>query len=229
MKSFIKLFCLLIVSLPQFVSAQGFTFGFGADTLVFAAPNTFAIADGLVKNQIDSAVNYTWYIDSIDSPPDWNIYICDKNICYTPATLTEEFFLDPDEEGIFKLNVDVGSPGIGYVYMTIKRQDDSTQMIHQTVQINAALSDIDPLLEAGVTMSQNMPNPAVGSTMVEVDLKGRTGEIRLTDLTGRSIQTYQLSGQDRSVEIAADLPAGVYFYTLWMEGRPLISRKMQLK
>ncbi|MEL7339330.1 MAG: hypothetical protein AAGM67_02505, partial [Bacteroidota bacterium] len=125
----------MIVSLPQFVSAQGFTFGFGGDTLVFAPPSSFAIADGLVKNQIDSAVNYTWFIDSIDAPSDWNFYICDKNICYTPATLTEEFVLDPDEEGIFKLNIDVGSAAIAYVYMTIKRQDDSTQIIHQTVQV----------------------------------------------------------------------------------------------
>ncbi|MFK7921007.1 MAG: T9SS type A sorting domain-containing protein [Bacteroidia bacterium] len=223
-----QIFALLICTLPFFAFGQDYTFSFGADSLVFAEAGSFIIADGKVKNLMSETRNFDWYIDSVDAPADWDVYICDKNTCYTPATTQEEFFLDQEEEGIFKLNVVVGTAAVGRVYMTIVMQEDSTQIIHQEVEINAALSDIDPLLEAGVSMSQNAPNPATGSTMVELDLQGRRGEIRVADLTGRSLQTISLSGTTRTVELAGDLPAGIYFYTLWMEGRPIISHKMQL-
>lgn len=228
MKSLKQIFALLICTLPFFAFGQDFTFSFGADSLVFTDAGSFIIADGKVKNLMNETRNFDWFIDSVDAPTDWDVYICDKNTCYTPATTQEEFFLDDSEEGIFKLNVVVGTAAVGTVYMTIILREDTTQIIHQEVVINAALSDIDPLLEAGVSMSQNAPNPATGSTMVELDLKGRSGEIRVADLTGRSVQILPLNGNTHTVELAGDLPAGIYFYTLWMEGRPIVSHKMQL-
>ncbi|MEM6345005.1 MAG: T9SS type A sorting domain-containing protein [Bacteroidota bacterium] len=224
-----KSFTLLLCALPFFAFGQDYTFAFGADSLVFANAGDFIIADGKVKNLLSETRNYTWTLDSVDAPDDWSFYICDKNVCYTPATTQEHFFLDASEEGIFKLNVVTGTAAMATAYMTIFMQEDSTQIIHQEVQINTLLSDIDPLLEAGVSMAQNAPNPTSGATVVAVDLKGRIGEIRVADLTGRSVQIVPLSGTTKEIEIANELPAGVYFYTLWMEGRPIISRKMQVQ
>jgi hypothetical protein len=226
-----KLLLLLVFALPAWGFSQT-VFSFVMTDSVYygqADPSTIHILDGKVKNLTSDSLNFAWRVDSADMPGDWDIQICDKNVCYAPGVTTANFFLLGDEEGIMKPNIRAVTAYDGKLWLTIYNLEDTTQRRQWEIQVNTLSSSVDPLLEAGVSMSPNAPNPFSAETMIDLDLKGRVGELKITDLSGRELKVLPLSAPQTSVRLQVEsLSSGLYFYTLWMEGRPVISHKMQV-
>lgn len=200
------------------------------DSLYYGEPGMEHILDGKVKNLTNDSLMYRWSVDSVDAPSDWSIQICDKNVCYAPGHPSAEFFLLGGEEGVMKPTIWAGTAYDATIWLTVSYVGDSTDAKQVEIHLNTLSASLDPLLEAGVSMQANVPNPFSAETMIGLELKGHSGQIQITDVLGREINTIPLSVNQSSVRIQADqLPSGLYFYTLWVEGRPLITHKMKVQ
>jgi len=85
----------------------------------------------------------------------------------------------------------------------------------------------DDIKAAGV-LGQNAPNPFQGQTNIEYSLTSGMGSLKVQDLTGKIVMDFPLNQQNGIVTLQGQLEAGVYFYSLWEDGRMLDSKRMQV-
>lgn len=79
------------------------------------------------------------------------------------------------------------------------------------------------------TLSQNSPNPAHGLTTIDYTIEGTftTAFIRISDIYGGVVKSIPLKqGVDSVVINASELSAGLYLYTLIVDGLATDSKKM---
>ncbi|MBK6995053.1 MAG: choice-of-anchor B family protein [Lewinellaceae bacterium] len=73
-------------------------------------------------------------------------------------------------------------------------------------------------LEQTSTLSA-MPNPFNGTTVVQYENVENQSVMRVFDLSGRTVQTFELAGDSGQVIIGGNLPKGVYFVRIEQEGQ----------
>jgi hypothetical protein len=80
------------------------------------------------------------------------------------------------------------------------------------------------------SMAQNIPNPFSQSTKIAVFLpeNTETAKIRISSLEGKTLQEIPIQGTgSQELEIQkSNIPSGVYFYSLFVNGIPTINKKM---
>lgn len=90
-------------------------------------------------------------------------------------------------------------------------------------------SSIENLNESDY-LTQNSPNPLVGSASIEyfVPETAKTAELSFTNITGKIVKTIAINqvGAGTVNLTANELPIGVYTYTLYSNGEALASKKM---
>ena len=80
-----------------------------------------------------------------------------------------------------------------------------------------------------IKFSNPFPNPA--SSFVKINYSfpsaNDNGELRIMDLTGKTVKTYSLEGTNNSLRInISDLTRGLYFCTLYYKGQLIKSNKL---
>ena len=95
----------------------------------------------------------------------------------------------------------------------------------QTTAIEETVSDIDM-----VRMDQNKPNPFSESTVISLNIpdKTQTASIFIYDMSGKQVQNIAVSerGETNITVYASDLSAGMYIYTLVVDGKVSVTRRM---
>ena len=95
----------------------------------------------------------------------------------------------------------------------------------ETTGIENNVSDIDM-----VRMDQNKPNPFSESTVIGLNIPEKTqkANIFIYDLSGKQIQNVPVAerGETNITVYASELGAGMYTYTLVVEGKVVVTRKM---
>lgn len=95
----------------------------------------------------------------------------------------------------------------------------------QTTAIEETVSDIDM-----VRMDQNKPNPFSESTVITLNIpdKAQTANIFIYDMSGKQVQNIAVSerGETNITVYASDLSAGMYIYTLVVDGKVAVTRRM---
>ena len=95
----------------------------------------------------------------------------------------------------------------------------------EVTAIEDAVSDIDM-----VTMSQNRPNPFSQSTVISLTIPETASRatINIYDMNGKQVQTVEVSdrGTTNITVYAAGLTSGMYIYSLIIDGRVCVTRKM---
>jgi hypothetical protein len=83
-------------------------------------------------------------------------------------------------------------------------------------------------ISANAWMKQNAPNPSNANTSVQYFVPpNSTAKIVLSNAKGQEIKTWMLDQGAGVVTInSRTLAAGYYNYTLWLDGKRLITRKM---
>lgn len=95
----------------------------------------------------------------------------------------------------------------------------------ETTGIENNVSDIDM-----VRMDQNKPNPFSESTVIGLNIPEKTqkADIFIYDLSGKQIQNVPVAerGETNITVYASELGAGMYIYTLVVDGRVVVTRRM---
>ena len=95
----------------------------------------------------------------------------------------------------------------------------------QPTAIEESVSDIDM-----VRMDQNKPNPFSESTVISLNIpqETQTANIYIYDMSGKQVQSLPVGerGETNITVYASDLAAGMYIYTLVVDGKVAVTRRM---
>ena len=95
----------------------------------------------------------------------------------------------------------------------------------QPTTIEETVSDVDM-----VRMDQNNPNPFSESTVIALNIpeQTQTAKIFIYDMSGKQVQDIAVSerGETNIIVYASDLTAGMYIYTLIVDGKVEVTRRM---
>jgi len=95
----------------------------------------------------------------------------------------------------------------------------------QPTGIEESVSDVDM-----VRMDQNKPNPFSESTVITLNVpeKTQTASIFIYDMSGKQVQSLPVTerGETDITVYARDLAAGMYIYTLVVDGKVAVTRRM---
>ena len=95
----------------------------------------------------------------------------------------------------------------------------------QPTAIEESVSDIDM-----VRMDQNKPNPFSESTVISLNIpqETQTANIYIYDMNGKQVQSLPVSerGETNITVYASDLAAGMYIYTLVVDGKVAVTRRI---
>jgi myo-inositol-hexaphosphate 3-phosphohydrolase len=91
--------------------------------------------------------------------------------------------------------------------------------------IEETVADVDM-----VRMDQNKPNPFSESTVITLNIPSNTqvANIFIYDMSGKQVQSLPVSerGETNITVYASDLAAGMYIYTLVVDGKISVTRRM---
>ncbi len=129
--------------------------------------------------------------------------------------------------------------GIQEQQISIEEKDERIRTLEEEVaMIKAQLANLDPSLKGTGSASetsanvlyQNAPNPFSESTEIRYALTlGSTGQMLVFDMNGRQLRAYDLDGAEGAVTIRGnELEAGMYFYSLIVNGEEVDTRRMIL-
>lgn len=95
----------------------------------------------------------------------------------------------------------------------------------QPTAVEESVSDIDM-----VRMDQNKPNPFSESTVIALNIpsNAQAANIYIYDMSGKQVQSLPVSerGETNIIVYASDLAAGMYIYTLVVDGKVNVTRRM---
>lgn len=95
----------------------------------------------------------------------------------------------------------------------------------ETTAIEDNVSDVDM-----VRMDQNKPNPFSESTVITLNIPEQTqkASIFIYDMSGKQVQNIAVSerGETNITVYASDITAGMYIYTLVVDGKVAVTRRM---
>lgn len=102
---------------------------------------------------------------------------------------------------------------------------------------NTFLDDENPVTDKlfendKISISTAYPNPAVESVSFDYKLSSLAGSARITlsDVFGNKIGTYELAHEQTRLRISVqDLPESIYFYTLHIDGKIIITKKLVVR
>ena len=81
-----------------------------------------------------------------------------------------------------------------------------------------------------VRMDQNKPNPFSESTVIALNIpsNAQTANIYIYDMSGKQVQSLPVSerGETNITVYASGLTAGMYIYTLVVDGKVAVTRRM---
>ena len=83
-----------------------------------------------------------------------------------------------------------------------------------------------------ITVSGVFPNPATTSAALEYEITGeiREAKITISNVLGNGIGEYRLTRDNRKLQFdTSDFAPGVYFYTLFVDGKSLFTRKLIIR
>ena len=122
-------------------------------------------------------------------------------------------------------------------YFHAEHVSENAETFHQVRMFSNYLG-IENILPENIGLSQNFPNPFNPSTVISVNVNSPClGALVIFDMQGREIKTLQTgkfrAGENMFIWNALDangvpVPAGVYTYTLHLNGRFIESNKMTL-
>lgn len=225
-----KIYAFILALLPIVASAQ-FSFEYADDSSKVDELGSDVAFDLVVKN-LDpvNAKDVRWRIVSNDFvSTDWKDYVCDY-VCYTPVVRSNDITLLPDTSFPIIHHIRMKTEhGTGTSTLCFFDVNDSANTIQ--CRTLTAISDTTVgvnTVKKEASLGQNTPNPFNNVSVVKYELTESTGYLKIHDLTGKLVKEIYLINNRGQVTLGDQLDAGLYFYSLWENGKIVASRRMQV-
>lgn len=162
------------------------------------------------------------------SPVGWSYNLCNPNGCLPLGVFTSTFVVPPlaTRNGDFQAHI---NNNFGNPILNVSFKDNNNTAIGTTfhIQLGTGLTSIDEQSVTDNSLSQNIPNPFSGTSVINYKLLSGKGSLVITDVLGRTINNYILTSTVGSITIGDGLGSGVFFCTLMGEnGNTLAIRKI---
>lgn len=185
--------------------AQDFTVNPSPVNVTGDANTSLIEASSKVINNTSEVLNLRWErIEEI--PSEWQTLICDNQLCWGPAKSSNDFTLQPDEQGDMKPNFDPnGVVGTGVVRMLIYDPLDSLNTVQEhTYTCDILAVSVEEPTENNFTI---YPNPA--KDFVVLPENSKIKKAILYNITGQQVKIFDLVANTRRFDVA-DMMRGTY-------------------
>lgn len=242
-----KIFTFLLVLASFSTFAQSLTMAYqgnplnNGDTLevIVSQPNTTTNYFIDLTNVTSTDVSVTVYKTEIDISDGSNVSFCVGGMCYETSAIMSIFpvlinanstLSSETSEDAFHLRYSTPVAGVSYVRFTFANTNNYEDHVDLMFKLVYAPDNI-PTTHA-VTKMHAYPNPASDNVMVEYAYSGSSNTIQLVvkNMLGATLYTRELDANGNKVKMnVSEYPAGIYFYSIEADGRPLVTKKLLVK
>ncbi len=195
------------------------------------ATGSFAYFPGTVTNtDLNAPVEIEMTLNNIVMPTGWALTMCSPDGCFPDGVVSSTFTLAANSNGTVQVDMFSGGVvGTGSVLVRFENTADNTDFKEFLLQLDNS-GGTTGIAESGVgiTRLKNYPNPFRYNTTIAYEINSYQGEIRITDELGRIIGMYALESQSGEIDLNESLNSGIYFYSLWDNGKLVEKKKMQV-
>ena len=227
MKHIYTLFVLSIICGSTF--AQNFSVSATDTTFYGEIDDSDFAAKFILYNDSTDAFPMTWEVESEAMQEGWDYSICDPTECHPIGATTS----------VFNLPTTATNRIMNIHYFPNEIYGEST--VEVKIWENAYPDDFVILQWTGVVSSSvGLNNEALIHTMsayaqnqavnVQYSLATEADNIQLVlyDLTGKIIDQKQIIDTDGTTSLGANLESGIYVYSLLIDGKQVVSKKIAL-
>lgn len=238
-KIFTLIFALLIASASVFAQSLALSHGGtpvnNGDTLEVVVPQLSVTMDYYLDltNVSDEDVMVKVIKNELDMVSGSTAALCFGGLCYPPTTMQSTAMMVMGNNTIdsaFHLSYKTPVAGVSYVEFTFANEDDEDDYVSMVFKL---VYDPTSIVSTAVaTKMRAYPNPASENVTVEYAYSGQSNNVKLVikNLVGATVYTRNLDANGNKVRVdVSDYNAGIYFYSIEADGRPLVTKKLLVK
>lgn len=241
-----KIFTLILMLATVATFAQSLTVAYegtavnNGDTLEVVVPQLNTTIDYYLDltNVTDNDVNMVVYKNDLDLVAGASSSLCIGGTCFPPSTTESNPFViaahttlsHTTSNDAFHLGYKTPVAGTSYVMFTFSNYDNSDDCTSVVFKLVYDPTSVDVVSYA--TKMRAYPNPASDNVTVEYAVSGNANKVQLVvkNLLGATLYTRNLDVNANKVKMdVSEYPAGIYFYSIEADGRPLVTKKLLVK
>ncbi|MBK6861606.1 MAG: T9SS type A sorting domain-containing protein [Saprospiraceae bacterium] len=210
MKYIYLIICILCTN-GLFAQNQRFIVTPNPNSISFIPDMTSHKAHGTVKNNTNGTIKVSWIREIIQLPVDWNTYICDANLCYSPLVgkCPDNYpnVIKANDSTLLDVYVtDDGTDGAAHIVMWVYEKEDTSKKLKVDYLFNKIVSNNEVKnIEIKV-----YPNPTYNEFFVDYN-QGLT-RIDLYSILGKKVTSFE--AMQRKSYNTSHLMDGLYFIKL---------------
>ena len=242
-KIFTLIFALVIAASCAFAQSLTLTYegnlvGNG-DTIEVLVPQLSSPTDYYldVNNVSDEDVTVRVYKEELEMVEGAAASLCFAGSCYPPTisssgtvVIIAQSTLAHSSENGFHLSYKTPMEGTSFVRFVFANEDNSDD--NASVIFKLVYDPTSIVASAVSTKMRAYPNPASDNVTIEYAYTGNTNDVKLVvkNMLGTTLLTKKLDANGNKVKVdVSEYNAGIYFYSIEADGRPLITKKLLVK
>lgn len=244
-KRFTLIFALVLAASCAFAQSLTLTYEGNpvsdGDTIEVLVPQLNDLVDYYldVTNVSDVDVEVRVYKEELEMVEGASAALCFAGSCYLPSsTQSAHTVVIPAQSTLSHTTSDdafhlqyktiaAGTSFIRFIFANEDNSDDNTSMVFKLVY--------DPTNVVSMAVATKMrayPNPASENVTIEYAYTGNSNNVKLVikNLVGATLYSKKLDANGNKVKVdVSEYNAGIYFYSIEADGRPLITKKLLVK
>ncbi|MBP5650553.1 MAG: T9SS type A sorting domain-containing protein [Bacteroidales bacterium] len=191
-----------------------------------------------LTNVTDNDVTVIVYKNELDMAEGATASLCAGGLCFPSSTMSSNPFviaahttLSHTSSGdAFHLNYKTSTGGTSYVMFTFANYENYDDRVNVTFKLVYDPTGVEEVLNA--TKVRAYPNPASDNVTIEYAVSSNANKVQLVvkNLLGSTLYTRNLDVNSNRVKLnVSEYPAGIYFYSIEADGRPLVTKKLLVK
>lgn len=241
-----KIFTLILTMVTVASFAQSLTMTYestpinNGDTIEVIVTQLNVTADFYldITNVTDNDVNMIVYKNDLDLVDGASSLLCIGGTCFPPSTTESNPMViaahttlsHTTSADAFHLGYKTSAAGTSYVMFTFANYDNTDDCASMVFKLVYDPTNIEAVPSAGKLRAY--PNPASDNVTVEYAVSGNVGKAQLVikNMLGATLYTKNLDINANKVKVdVSEYPAGIYFYSVEADGRPLVTKKLLVK
>lgn len=187
-----------------------------------------------IRNNTEKAQFYIIRKTRSDLSESQKGYFCLENNCLEPAIVEFSKKVEPGETVNLSYTVECGLQSAqNSLKFEVFPKGSPSESIEQSVSLSVEEKIQRSLYQSKeITIHDVYPNPAQDQAIIDYKINGDFSKARivLQNVLGKPMGEYELPESDTRIKIQTDeLPAGIYFYTLYLGQNGVFTRKIMVR